>query len=302
VVSRWPRSTPLGRAAGLLGLGLLFAGFNTGNNLFYLVFAVLAAAELVGFLHAGRVLRRGTARLVLPHRGQVGRPLPLLLELSNARGRTPIPALRWRIATGSEVTELITPAAAPGATVVARGRLVPSARGPLAVERVDATTDYPLGFARRVVRCAPPRGEALIAPRPLPGEAGRIGARAVPAAGRSRTRVPGEQPGEARAYRPGDDARLIDWKATARSPEVIWRERHGDPAVWHEVRLDRCGAPGAAFERRVGMAAGAVLSLLAERGAVRFRSDEIVLDATRESGRQPILDYLALVRPRGRDR
>jgi hypothetical protein len=57
-VSGMPRGTPLGRRAGLVGLGFLFAGFNTGNNLFYLVFTVLAASELSGFLLARWALRR----------------------------------------------------------------------------------------------------------------------------------------------------------------------------------------------------------------------------------------------------
>ena len=46
-VSLMPRGTRFGRRAGLLGIGILFAGFNTGNNLYYLVFTILAAAEIV---------------------------------------------------------------------------------------------------------------------------------------------------------------------------------------------------------------------------------------------------------------
>src|SRR6185295_6368493 len=94
-VSSLPRGTPIGRRAGLMGLGFLLAGFNTGNNLFYLVFTVLASSEVIGFLLARAALRRIEAELAVPRRGQVGAPVRACIRLTN-RGRwLPVPALRW---------------------------------------------------------------------------------------------------------------------------------------------------------------------------------------------------------------
>src|SRR5262249_42876586 len=156
VTSRFPRSTPLGRRAGLLGIGLLFAGLNTGNNLFYLVFTVMAASELVGFLVAGRALRRLKAESTIPHRGRPGPPMRLTIRLSNQSRWLPVPALRWKMRTArGDEAEVTTPALAPGAAGSGTARLVPSRRGRLAFAAAEARTEFPLGLARRIVRLGP---------------------------------------------------------------------------------------------------------------------------------------------------
>jgi hypothetical protein len=128
--SRIPRSTPLGRRAGLLGMGLLFAGLNTGNNLFYLVFTVMAASELVGFIVAGRALRRLKAEVTIPRRARAGSPTRITVRLTNHSRWLPVPALRWMMkTTGGAEAEVITPALGPGATGSGTARLVPTRRG-----------------------------------------------------------------------------------------------------------------------------------------------------------------------------
>ena len=96
-VSSIPRSTPLGRRAGLIGVGLLVAGFNTGNNLFYLFFTLLAAAELVGFVAAGRLLRALLVELAAPRRARAGGPVRLTLRVENRSRWLPLPPLRFKV-------------------------------------------------------------------------------------------------------------------------------------------------------------------------------------------------------------
>src|SRR5438552_18409333 len=114
-ISALPHGTPLGRRAGLVGVGFLFAGFNTGNNLFYLVFTILASSELVGFFLARRALRALELDVQLPRRARAGGPVRMTLRLANRGGWLSAPALLWtvRAADGSEA-EVRTPALRAG--------------------------------------------------------------------------------------------------------------------------------------------------------------------------------------------
>src|SRR5258705_12661395 len=97
-------------------MGLLFAGFNTGNNLFYLVFTVMAASELVGFLIAGMALRSTRAEIALPRRARAGSPVRITIRLSNASRWLPLPALHWKIrSAGGDLAEVRPEAVAVGA-------------------------------------------------------------------------------------------------------------------------------------------------------------------------------------------
>jgi uncharacterized protein (DUF58 family) len=303
-VSRIPRSTPLGRRAGLVGLGLLAAGFNTGNNLFYLFFSVLAATELIGFLAAGRALRRAQVEVALPRRGRQGSPLRATLRVTNRSRWLPLPSFHFRLrATDGTEAEATTPALAPGASGVGVARLLVARRGWLELERIDLVTDFPFGLSGRNARVEHPPARALVFPRPLRAAA-RASARFRGAATETtKSRDVGEEPVDARDYRTGDDARRIDWKASARTDRLIWRSRKGSPPASIAVRLDRSGPPGPAFEDRVARAAGSVSGALARGLAVGFESDECAFPPlTGAAHRRRIFEYLALVAAAGERR
>ncbi|MDH3285090.1 MAG: DUF58 domain-containing protein, partial [Acidobacteriota bacterium] len=260
-VSWLPGTTALGRRATLLGLGLLLAGFTTGNNLFHLIFAVLAAAELISYLAARHVLRRAHTVVAVAPRGRVGAPLRCRVEIENRSRWLPLPAMRWSLTTTrGERAEVVTPAVAPAGRAAGAGRLAPAARGRLLVAEAAARTSFPLGLVSTRCRAAGSRTHALIHPQPDRGD----DVHSLQRAGGSRTdlrpRERGEDPHEAREYRAGDDARWIDWKATARRGVSICRERRGHPTVALDVHLDRSGAAGVRFETRVSRAAGTAIA------------------------------------------
>lgn len=300
-LSRLPRSTPLGRRAGLIGLGLLVAGLNTGNNLFYLFFTLLAAGELVGFLAAGSVLRRARVEVALPRRGRVGAPLRAAIRVVNGSRWMPMPPLRWRARTSrGEEVEIVTPAVPPGGAGSGIARLVPGGRGRLRLEGIEVRTDFPLGLSQRRASVPASEAQSLIVPRAIRSRARARHQRAGETRSATRPKGPGEEAMEARAYRAGDDARRIDWKATARSERLVWRERRGSPPRAVEVRLDRSGPPGDGFEERVSRAAGAAADALAAGIPFGFRSDERAL-APRPGALQyrRVLEYLAEVTAAG---
>ncbi len=300
-VSRIPRSTPLGRRAGLIGLGLLIAGFNTGNNLFYLFFTLLASSELVGFLATGRALRSLEVEVSAPRRGRVGTPMRATVRLRNRSSWLPLPALRWRLRTErGEEGLAITPVLLPGAEGTGTGAVVPARRGWLAIEAVEVRTDFPLGLALRSARLHTPKVGTLVLPRAETDRTHAARRRGDDRAAAFSSRSAGEDPSDARDYRAGDDARRIDWKATARTERLILRERRGDPPRACEVRLDRSGPPGPRFEHRVSRAAGAAADALRSGAPIAFTSDEWTLRPRAGPAQyRRILDYLSRVEATG---
>ena len=98
-VGLMPKGTRLGRRAGLLGIGILFAGFNTGNNLFYLIFTILAASEIVGFYFGWWALRGLEARVSTPARARAGAPVRATIHVRNTNRAIPVPSLLWKVVT-----------------------------------------------------------------------------------------------------------------------------------------------------------------------------------------------------------
>jgi uncharacterized protein (DUF58 family) len=289
----------MGRRAGLIGVGLLFAGLNTGNNLFYLLFTVMAASELVGFLVAGMALRRAEVEVIVPRRARVGAPLRVTIRLVNRSRWLPVPSMQWRLVGSRDAAaEVLTSALGPGTSAEGTGRMVPAARGWLRFEQAQASTVFPLGLARRVVRLSPLTIETLVTPSLERARHPTAGSRRGDVRRLAHPKGSGEDPLDARDYRPGDDARRIDWKATARTDRLMWRDRRGEPPHAIRVRLDRSGPPGPAFERRVSRAAGAAVAALAMGRPVGFMSDEMeLLPRSGPAQRHRILEYLALVQP-----
>jgi uncharacterized protein (DUF58 family) len=176
--------------------------------------------------------------------------------------------------------------------------LAPDHRGWLALDRLEATTDFPLGLARVTLSITHPGARTLVSPSLDRGRAGVIGARRGDVRRLTAPKGRGEEAVEARDYLPGDDARWIDWKAAARAGRLMLRDRRGDPPKAIRVHLERRGAEGAEFEKRVSRAAGAAAQALANGEAVGFASDELeLLPRSGPAQRRKILEYLALVEP-----
>jgi uncharacterized protein (DUF58 family) len=192
---------------------------------------------------------------------------------------------------------------APGGAGFGFARVTPAERGRLRVESMEVRTDFPFGLSARRARTSGSDGETLVYPRPLRERASRSPNRSGDARIASQPRGPGDEPADAREYRAGDDARRIDWKATARTERLIYRQRRGAPPVAVEVRLDRSGPPGRAFEERVSRAAGAAADALARGVPFALRSDERELPPCAGALQyRRVLEYLAEVSAAGERR
>jgi uncharacterized protein (DUF58 family) len=297
------RPTRAGWSFFALCFGVGFAALNTGNNLLYLVLALMLSflvlsgvlSELA--LRGIRVERRLPAELFAEH------PARVALEIHNAQRRVAAFAIvvedRVALPGGEDRSagRCVALRVPPGGREVQSYHFSPARRGALAFQGFVVSTRFPFGlFTKSLVldakqsalvypaveRVAPPREQASAAAE---------GARPQPRDGA------GDAADGLRDFAPGDAARRIHWRASARARRLLVRRRVGDePAeILVELATGRAEAPEQ-FERRVSRAASEVVAGLAAGRRVALRAGDQQVDAaTGPRQRARLLAFLARV-------
>lgn len=241
---------------GAVFIGLLvvvaFAAWNTGNNLLFLVLSFITSALLTAFVIGNLCLRKLDVKMRFPDTIFAGEPTPILVSLHNrkrffptfsvtveVRGRS-----RERSIFAAEIESLL-----PGrlAARFAEAPLVKHTldyfahiprrdylenrvehvfprRGRFLIKDFELSTKFPFAFFRHRRRLPAQKAEIFIFPKleplelemvDIPVETGKLAAR---------RRGTGQDLLALRQYKPLDDLRHVDWKATARSGGVMVRE------------------------------------------------------------------------------
>ncbi len=252
----------------LLLFCLAAAAVNTGNNLLYLVFSIMVAVAAVAFVLTGRSLRRLRAELLLPDEVAAGHTFLLGMEARAAEGRFPV---GWAEAAlegfPGPTPSLTLPALPPAGRTVVSATVLAERRGIHDGIRVRLATDYPFGLFRRQRRLEA-ASRLVVTPRRR-----RIRSLTVdtPVADGS---LPHPRLGEGadlfniRDYTTQDDARRIDWKASARLDRPMLKEFERDQERAFEIVLDERAADShalTAFEDLVETAAS-ILDHCDEKG------------------------------------
>jgi uncharacterized protein (DUF58 family) len=222
----------------------------------------LAAGACVALPLAALVLRPrldGLQVRVDPVRARVGESLEVRLVVRNAGARPSPPLLLLDATAGLAPLTVAVPALRPGAEVAAPLTRAAVARTCTASTRLRLTSTAPFGLLR-VTRELDVPGPFVVAPRQVPaaelaaaGQGEGSASRPVAGAG---TEVLG-----LRTWRPGDGARAVSARASARHgrPVVLERERDTGPSV-----VVLCAGPGsgtaweAAVEQACALAEEAV--------------------------------------------
>src|SRR5918998_3898761 len=299
---------PLGVTAGGAIVILIFvcvgaAAYNTGNNLLFLVFSVLASTIFVAWSAGRASLRDLSVAARFPDHIFAGEPAQVLVSLRNPKRLLPtfsvLVEARHQLPAEDETRRtLLRRAPRPRYAKRALAYFMHVPRRARAEQRVEQTfpkrghvlvtgfelsTRFPFGFFRLRRRLRARNVELVIYPKLeaasdelhlLPMNAGRM---------LSARRGAGHDLHSLRDYQPQDDMRHIDWKATARAARLIVREfTSADERRVHIVFDTRAmdsatdGGGGAEkffearFERGVTEAASLVAHFLEERAEVRL--------------------------------
>ncbi|HZT57165.1 MAG TPA: DUF58 domain-containing protein [Pyrinomonadaceae bacterium] len=312
-----------------------FAAWNTGNNLLFLIFSVLASTLFVAWSAARVSLRDLVVTARFPDHIFAGEPAPVIVTVNNTKRFLP---------SFSVVVEARSRAEEQGARRLFRRRpreqkrvlayfmYVPhrarveqrveqtfERRGRVLVTGFEISTRFPFGFFRLRRRLRARDVEIVVYPKPLgagdelhllPVDAGKLEAQ---------RRGAGHDLHSLREYQPRDDVRHIDWKATARAARLIVREFTAEDERRVHIALDTFVDSGAdvnsgtndagddaaeRFERAVTLAASLVTHFIAERAEVRLTDGDS--DSRYGVGREHLyatLRRLALAsaRPAGSD-
>jgi uncharacterized protein (DUF58 family) len=282
---------------GAIFLGIVaivgLAAWNTGNNLLFLVFSLLTSTLFVGWATARTSLRDLVVSARFPDHIFAGEAAPVIVTLRNRKRLMPslsilVEARGPKNSARREKRRLkksqhhkrplayFTYIPHRAAAEQRVEQLFPE-RGHVLINGFELSTRFPFGFLRRRRRLGARNVDLVIYPKPepigdelhlLPMYAGRMA---------STRRGAGHDLFSLRDYKPQDDLRHIEWKATARSRRLTVREFTSEDERRITIILDTRAAPESdggsfseRFERGVTRAASLLKHFVDERAEVRL--------------------------------
>lgn len=239
------RFTREGKYLVAITLGVGFAAINTGNNLLYLVLGMLLAMIIVSGVLSEQTLRGLRVRRELPRQVFAGRPFLTGIALTNDKSTLPSFSVQVEdVIDGRPLAKkcyfLKVPA---GARQHTSYRAEFDRRGRYVYEGLLVGTRFPFAFFVKSRRYGE-RAELVALPRihpiaDLPVEARDL----LGPVTRARLGWGREFHG-LRDYHPGDDARDIHWKRSAREGRLLLREYESEASRSVTVLLNTRLAPG----------------------------------------------------------
>ncbi|MBW2387175.1 MAG: DUF58 domain-containing protein [Deltaproteobacteria bacterium] len=316
------RPTRAGWVFLLINLGVGFAALNTGNNLLYLVLALLLAFLTLSGILSESALRGIEIRRTLPRDLFANADNPVRIEIRNSQRKVPAFAIvvedrispshrlaetvsdDWRLARDrdlSVVGRVFALRVGPGQTESLSYTLRVARRGVLEFHSVRVSTRFPFGlFLKSRMIQAP--GSALVYPEIRPLEVREInGGEETSSQAAVRSRGGGTDVIDLREWQVGDSLRRVHWKSSLRRDRLYVRSQQDDHQAEVEVVLRTRGNPAPEeFEERVCWAASEVMCHLESGLRVGLITDHVHIRA--EFGAQQrarLLSLLALVETGG---
>ncbi|MBC7796514.1 MAG: DUF58 domain-containing protein [Pyrinomonadaceae bacterium] len=266
---------------GLIFLGIVvivgFAAWNTGNNLLFLVLAFLLAALFVSLVLGSSNLKKLEAKMRFPEAIHVDEPTSFFVALNNRKWLFPsfsvLLTLRGALSEdpfGGRRFKLIKPPksfakflrlpyikrhvgyflhVSRRAEAEQQTEQIFTQRGRFIIKDFELTTRFPFGFWLQRKRLNVKETEVFVFPKLsdvrefLPTNTRQIGQFA------SNRRGSGQDLLTLRDYQTADDVRRVDWKATARTGNVIVRDYTAEDerkiTIVFDTKLPKVEAPNA---------------------------------------------------------
>jgi len=251
--------TSLGTRFVLVTLAVGLAAINTGNNLLYLVLALLLSLITLSGVLSEQCLRRLEVKRRTPSTIFAGTPAPVTVVVTNHHRLFPSFLLRVQEAP-SGAARFMTPMAGdpaifvlpPGDSRSVTYQMRFERRGRYRLRGVTVSTRFPFGlFTKQLL--IPIIEDVLVLPALLPRDES-IGL--VNPAGQAEARARrGHGSGffVLRDYQIGDDARMIHWKSSARQAKLQVREADEEEHREVTLALDLRWPSAAATDREAAL-------------------------------------------------
>jgi uncharacterized protein (DUF58 family) len=263
----WPTREGWWFIAATLAIGL--AAINTGNNLLYLIVAMLLSVMAVSGVLSEQSMRRVALRRDGPPRLFAGVPAAFTLWVCNRKRRLPSYALHVSEdhPSGGPALRQLFLKLGPQGRAACRYSLTFPRRGRHRLPGLRLYTRFPFGLFAKVSRplLAEP---VLVFPALHPLAPDEIPAALDPGWRDRDRRGQGASLRNLRPYRPGDDPRLLHWKTSAKAGDLMVKELEDEerPRVSLLVEDPAPGTPPDLVERNVSFAAS-LAALVTRRGA-----------------------------------
>lgn len=210
------------------GIGL--AAINTGNNLFYLLLAMMLSLIIISGWLSEHCLRRLEFHRHVPDLIMANEPTTITISVANRNRHLPSFSLRLLdVVEGQDVDRgLAIHLLPPQSSVLLSYPLLATARGWIRFEGIRAHTLFPFGlFLKKGLYSA--EIQLLVAPPIKPLTLRFVDELVSEGQGQSLPRRGhGTQLYNLRLYQPGDDSRSIHWMTTARTSHLIVRETEAE--------------------------------------------------------------------------
>jgi uncharacterized protein (DUF58 family) len=281
------------------------AAVNTGNNLFYLLLAMMVSLIVMSGILSELCLRGLKFRRRLPDYIFANTSVPISLLVVNRKRYLPSFSLRFfDVVEGHDIDRQISVAhVAPCSSILVTYPLVARHRGIFRLTGLRAATPFPFGLFHK--KTLIPLGAAItVCPEltPLPTGLSQV----LSTLGQEQALVrrgPGMALYNLREYRPGDDSRAIHWMTTARTSRLMIKETEAEDQQRATIFLSLFSPATNRdnFEHAVSVAAS-LLTLFHQRNyhTQAVIGDETFSFATGEDHYTEMLRSLALCRPRER--
>ncbi len=304
--------TPEGTRFVLLALAIGLAAVNTGNNLLYLLLAMMLSLIVLSGILSEQCLKHLAVQRCFRTHIFAGRPTTAYFSITNQKTRVPCYSVHVMDLVDDRPVDrgVHVPHLAPRASTLQAYRILFPRRGRNGFQGIKLTTRFPFSLFIKGL-AIPLHSEVVVYPaiKPLPGfvhdELEAVG-HDEPIARRGR----GGDLYNLRLYRAGDDSRNLHWKTTARTNVLTVRETEAEDQRHVTVALPTAMPPSTditeaagppvheGFEQAVELAAS-VSAHFQERGfAVRaVVGDQEIPEGSGEDHLCRILRVLGLCEP-----
>ncbi len=246
-------------------LAIGIAAINTGNNLFYLLLAMMLSLILISGIVAEYSLRRLVLHRHLPDLIVVNQPVTATLVVKNRKSSLPSFSLTiFDVSDGRDLARGVTVHELPsGASRLVSYPFLATRRGRLRLDGVRVATEFPFGlFMKKAFYHV--EGSVVVCPEIIPLDERLL--QGLMSTGQEQNlhrRGHGSDLYNLRLYHAGDDSRSIHWPTTARTSQLTVRETEAEEQRRATIRLSTIApvSHDVVFEQAVSLSASLVQHL-----------------------------------------